>query len=49
MKKIKWISVITMIALCSFQILQTNKPVLYIIGDSTVKNGSGTGSDKLWG
>ncbi|MCH5718317.1 rhamnogalacturonan acetylesterase [Niabella hibiscisoli] len=25
------------------------KPVLYIIGDSTVKNGSGKGSDALWG
>lgn len=26
-----------------------NKPVLYIIGDSTVQNGSGKGSDSLWG
>ena len=26
-----------------------NKPTLYIIGDSTVKNGSGKGSDSLWG
>ena len=25
------------------------KPTLYIIGDSTVKNGSGSGSDSLWG
>ncbi|MET0394814.1 MAG: rhamnogalacturonan acetylesterase [Chitinophagaceae bacterium] len=25
------------------------KPVLYIIGDSTVRNGNGTGSDSLWG
>ncbi len=25
------------------------KPTLYIIGDSTVKNGSGKGSDSLWG
>lgn len=32
----------------SFQKLQ-NKPVLYIIGDSTVQNGSGKGSDSLWG
>lgn len=32
----------------SFQKIQT-KPVLYIIGDSTVQNGSGTGSDSLWG
>jgi len=32
----------------SFQKFQ-NKPVLYIIGDSTVQNGSGKGSDSLWG
>ncbi|KGO86814.1 lysophospholipase [Flavobacterium rivuli WB 3.3-2 = DSM 21788] len=25
------------------------KPTLYIIGDSTVKNGSGNGADSLWG
>lgn len=25
------------------------KPTLYLIGDSTVKNGSGEGSDSLWG
>ena len=27
----------------------TDKPTLYIIGDSTVKNGSGKGTDSLWG
>lgn len=32
----------------SFQKFQ-NKPVLYIIGDSTVQNGSGKGVDSLWG
>lgn len=32
----------------SFQKLQ-DKPVVYIIGDSTVQNGSGKGSDSLWG
>jgi len=32
----------------SFQKIQ-DKPVLYIIGDSTVQNGSGRGSDPLWG
>jgi rhamnogalacturonan acetylesterase len=26
-----------------------DKPTLYLIGDSTVKNGSGEGSDSLWG
>lgn len=29
--------------------MKKEKPTFYIIGDSTVKNGSGTGSDKLWG
>ena len=28
---------------------QSTKPTLYIIGDSTVRNGSGKGSDGLWG
>ncbi|WP_426278432.1 rhamnogalacturonan acetylesterase [Chryseobacterium sp. S-02] len=32
----------------SFQKIQ-EKPVLYIIGDSTVQNGSGKGADSLWG
>ena len=30
-------------------IVQTDKPTLYIIGDSTVKNGNGKGLDSLWG
>ncbi|MFV0606942.1 MAG: rhamnogalacturonan acetylesterase [Niabella sp.] len=30
-------------------IVQKQKPVLYIIGDSTVKNGSGNGGSGLWG
>jgi rhamnogalacturonan acetylesterase len=29
--------------------LPEQKPVVYLIGDSTVKNGSGKGSDALWG
>jgi lysophospholipase L1-like esterase len=29
--------------------LEKTKPVVYLIGDSTVKNGSGKGSDGLWG
>ena len=28
---------------------QTDKPTLYIIGDSTVRNGSGKGTDSLFG
>jgi len=33
----------------SFILLEKEKPVFYIIGDSTVKNGDGTGKGKLWG
>jgi lysophospholipase L1-like esterase len=36
------------IASMSFTLLQT-KPVFYVIGDSTVRNGSGTGSNGQWG
>lgn len=35
--------------LFSFIIKQTEKPVLYVIGDSTVRNGDGTGKGSLWG
>jgi rhamnogalacturonan acetylesterase len=44
-------SIISLIAilLLSFMIPKKEKPVFYIIGDSTVRNGSGTGADKLWG
>lgn len=30
-------------------LMQDKKPVLYIIGDSTVKNGDGKGNNQLWG
>ncbi len=33
----------------SFILLKKEKPVFYIIGDSTVKNGDGTGKGQLWG
>ncbi|GAB3573930.1 hypothetical protein GCM10027578_35770 [Spirosoma luteolum] len=33
----------------SFVSVQVQRPTLYIIGDSTVRNGSGKGSDGLWG
>jgi rhamnogalacturonan acetylesterase len=35
--------------LFSFVLFQKEKPVFYIIGDSTVKNGDGTGKGQLWG
>ena len=37
------------IVLSSFILLKKEKPVFYIIGDSTVKNGNGTGRDGQWG
>jgi len=49
--KIKFIIPIIVLVIligASFQKFQ-NKPVLYIIGDSTVQNGSGKGADSLWG
>jgi lysophospholipase L1-like esterase len=33
----------------SFLILKKEKPVFYIIGDSTVRNGDGTGKNQQWG
>jgi rhamnogalacturonan acetylesterase len=33
----------------SFTLLKKEKPVLYIIGDSTVRNGDGTGKNNQWG
>jgi lysophospholipase L1-like esterase len=45
---------ITIAALCflvcsSFIIFQNSKPVFYIIGDSTVRNGDGSGKNQQWG
>lgn len=37
------------VVLSSFVLLQKEKPVFYIIGDSTVKNGDGTGKNQQWG
>jgi len=33
----------------SFVLLQKERPTFYIIGDSTVRNGSGTGKNQQWG
>jgi lysophospholipase L1-like esterase len=50
MKQLKLYSIIVaVIVACMGFALQKNSPVLYIIGDSTVKNGTGKGSDSLWG
>ncbi|MBO9657784.1 MAG: rhamnogalacturonan acetylesterase [Chitinophagaceae bacterium] len=34
---------------CSFALLKKDKPVFYIIGDSTVRNGDGSGKNQQWG
>ncbi|MDZ7876170.1 MAG: rhamnogalacturonan acetylesterase [Saprospiraceae bacterium] len=35
---------------CAFTLSQTDKPTLFLVGDSTVKNGNGRGNaDSLWG
>lgn len=47
---IKLFSILGVVVFSSFYVYQRqNKPTLYLIGDSTVKNGSGNGSDGLWG
>ena len=48
MKKI-FVSLGLITAFSSFILLKKEKPVFYIIGDSTVKNGDGTGKQGLWG
>lgn len=37
------------VSCASFMIIKKSKPVLYIIGDSTVRNGDGTGKNLQWG
>jgi len=44
-----FVSIVLVTALSSFILLKKEKPVFYIIGDSTVKNGDGTGKGGLWG
>src|SRR6478672_9326433 len=44
-----FISIVLVTALSSFVFFKKEKPVFYIIGDSTVKNGDGTGKGSLWG
>ena len=44
-----FISLLFISVLSSFIFLKKEKPVFYIIGDSTVKNGDGTGKGQLWG
>ncbi len=48
-KYTKIASLALLVLLSSFIYRQSERPVLYIIGDSTVKNGSGQGADSQWG
>lgn len=43
------IAALCLLAFSSFILFQKSKPVFYIIGDSTVKNGDGTGKSQQWG
>ncbi|MVN20812.1 rhamnogalacturonan acetylesterase [Mucilaginibacter arboris] len=43
------LTAITLLALSSFILYQQNKPTLYLIGDSTVKNSKDKGDGGLWG
>ena len=49
MKKVISISSVLFIFFSSFVIFKKEKPVFYIIGDSTVKNGDGTGKNNQMG
>lgn len=42
-------SILTVIGLLSFDNFKKQKPALYLVGDSTVRNGDDTGKDNLWG
>jgi lysophospholipase L1-like esterase len=47
--KLILMAVAAIVVMSSFVIFNDNRPVLYIVGDSTVKNGDGNGRDTLWG
>ncbi len=49
MKKIHLLFVAIILMASSFMLLQDQKPVFFIIGDSTVRNGDGTGKSQQWG
>ncbi len=49
MKKHLKLILVALIAFAGIAAMQAPRPTLYIIGDSTVRNGSGKGTDGLWG
>jgi rhamnogalacturonan acetylesterase len=48
MKLSKLLALVAVLGIVSFTMMQT-KPVFYIIGDSTVRNGDGSGRNGQWG
>jgi rhamnogalacturonan acetylesterase len=48
MKLSKLLTLVVVLGIVSFTVMQT-KPVFYIIGDSTVRNGDGSGKNGQWG
>src|SRR5438128_11945682 len=48
-KKRLLLIVSALVLLSSFMLFKDKRPTLYIIGDSTVKNGQGKGGGGLWG
>lgn len=46
---LQFVSLIAFVLFSSFALLKKEKPSLYLIGDSTVKNGKGKGDGGLWG
>ncbi len=48
MKLSKLLALVVVLGIVSFTMMQT-KPVFYIIGDSTVRNGDGSGRNGQWG
>ena len=43
------LALVAIVALSTAFTLLKDKPTLYVIGDSTVKNGSGKGANDMWG
>lgn len=50
-KKYSWLTAVLLVLFSSCAVLMTKKekPTFYIIGDSTVRNGDGTGKNQQWG
>jgi rhamnogalacturonan acetylesterase len=46
---VQWALLLLLCSSFTYFFLRDNRPTLYIIGDSTVKNGSGKGGGGLWG